>query len=811
MTEKQKEREIVLTDEQRAIVESSAQRLTVVAAAGSGKTEVIKQRYLHLVTVHGYSADQILAITFTRKAAAEMKKRIVAALVGAGRFEQAQIAETGPIQTLHSFCERVLRENALEAGIDPDFEIAEEQEANRLFDLAFRSAVLEALEKSPEAYDITVRLAGAREFRSAPGPDSTLRRRVYDVLSVIRSSEIDRKRFEEIHRDEKAWTRAWKEAMMADCCLEGEPDQHDWPDAVVKAYRARHAGYKTNLTKALLPEAEHVRATLGLAAIAAETWRRLDELMDERQVFDFACLERLAVDLVRNDPLVQRRIRERFKAVLVDEAQDLNPVQYRLLEALGIENEMLVGDLRQSIYGFRQAEPALFRARLDRGNPKWRGGDDLSQEPGPVESTARRERWENENDLPPPEPESSEADGDEPDANGLTNKVLSRNFRTDPAILEFIRLVPDRSAPEFESDPGGKQEMIRGVEVWQAPGGKDNVAATVAAGIARLMDEKVEPGHIAVLVRKHDEVAKIESRLKARKIPVRTDGGGTFYFHVEIRDFANALEGLVDPDADASLLAVLYSPFAGLSLDSIVLLAAGERPIWRRLRAFEPPVEEDREKLARFLEWFEELSRFADRSTAWELVAELFRRSPYLVEAARHPDARQTLANVRKLLSLAAGQPDLSPREFAERIRFMQKYRLREGNAPLLTESCSEVSILTIHKAKGLEFPIVVFASPGMELEGRAQELEIDRDTGLVALNLKAPNTLPYAWLTAKSKRKDREESMRLLYVALTRCESRLILVQPEVLRYSPVGRWLHDVLRKLQGHPGITYWKPVF
>lgn len=117
------------TKEQQAVIDAPESAFTVIAAAGAGKTFVLVERYLRHVEDEGLGADQILTITFTKKAAAEMKSRIVGRLRTKGLFDQAQVAETGPIQTIHSFCERLLRENALEAGLDPQFEIMSEEQS----------------------------------------------------------------------------------------------------------------------------------------------------------------------------------------------------------------------------------------------------------------------------------------------------------------------------------------------------------------------------------------------------------------------------------------------------------------------------------------------------------------------------------------------------------------------------------------------------------------------------------------------------------------------------------------------------------
>ena len=135
------------TLEQRKAIEANDKQLVVQAGAGAGKTRVLVERFLRHVIEDKYGADEILTITFSRKAAAEMKRRIVTALRDAGRWEDAQIAETGPIQTIHSFCERLLRENSLVAGLDPQFEVLDEVDSVAWLEEALQESLVVNLEQ----------------------------------------------------------------------------------------------------------------------------------------------------------------------------------------------------------------------------------------------------------------------------------------------------------------------------------------------------------------------------------------------------------------------------------------------------------------------------------------------------------------------------------------------------------------------------------------------------------------------------------------------------------------------------------------
>ena len=176
----------VLTSEQKAVVAAEDKSFVVRASAGTGKTTTLVARYLRLVTLDGLRPDQILTVTFTRKAAAEMKRRIVSALVAGGLRDEAQIAETGPIQTIHGFCERVLRECSVDAGLDPDFNILDETEASRRMKGAIQEAIASFVEM-PLADELLERLAGKRNYMGN-SPHSMLEDSIRDVVGRLRGS-----------------------------------------------------------------------------------------------------------------------------------------------------------------------------------------------------------------------------------------------------------------------------------------------------------------------------------------------------------------------------------------------------------------------------------------------------------------------------------------------------------------------------------------------------------------------------------------------------------------------------------------------
>lgn len=727
---------IELTEEQAAVVTASHAAFTVRAAAGAGKTRVLVQRYLRHVKEDGIRPDRILAITFTRKAAAEMKERIVGLLREEGRLWDAQVAETGPIQTIHGFCERVLRENALSAGIDPTFTILAEDDAKRLLRRAFEQAV-ESVKDEPfvaGALRLCAGKAGESSKKLLRGRTRTvhafLEESVEQILKSLRGADVSLEQLEATHADPTSLSVAWESAVLAAAPMAVQEaaaiaEGGSFLERLAAAYRGverKVPGWIKNLDTG-----ECARQSCGIMRVALETWRRLEAAMEREQGFDFIELEARAVRLVTESAATRQRLQGHYAVVLVDEAQDLNPVQYRLIASLGLSTEMLVGDAQQSIYGFRLADVELFLARSEQ-TPCLR---------------------------------------------------LSLNFRSEPGILRFVDRVfahawNGRYHPMTQAEFAFEEQAPQydGVELWETP---TFDPPQTALWIHELIAEGESPGDIAVLVTGGSAAERISEALDRREVPNRIMGGtAQFYTRMVVRDVANALQALADPTDDAALLALLRSPIVGASLDAVVLLG-GKRPVIEALAEFQSPVPGDQEAIARLMGWYAPLSLLADRLSAWEALGEVLRSSPFLERLAARRKG-QELANVRKLFAMAAAQPHIGLAEFARRIREVQVLGHREGDAPAIDEARDAVSIMTVHKAKGLEFPVVVLPDTFQSPSWRQNHIRLDARLGLTAIALDQDSTnCPYArWLDERRKQRESEESLRKLYVAMTRAKRRL-------------------------------------
>lgn len=761
------------SDEQRAATTSAESRFTVRAAAGSGKTSVLANRYVWFVREQGISPDRILTITFTNKSAEEMKSRIVNGLRDLGMLDAAQIAETGPIQTAHSFCQRLLKENAVWIGVDPEFELITDGRTAEIFDEALRRTLVYLPREDDLVASYISRHVGERAYRSLTGLETVIQRRVDKILDAVRTSSWTPETLEALYASPGALADAWLKVLTDDLPSEYRLwKSGESPAEVAARIRElmKQAGERRIpewVRKASPAEVDgrYLEDAVALVRIAIETWRELDHIMDQRQQFDFARLERLAVDLVTTSPDARERLRGSYSVALVDEAQDLNPVQYQLLDGMGLEWEMLVGDPQQSIYRFRHADRELFMARS--------------------------------RDLP--------------------CLRLTKNHRSAPGILAFVdalfeKIWPDDYDPMRPSEPDEDlfgsvlPHDFTGVEFWPV---EDDCERQIAFGVKEIVDSGTSARDIAVLVSNGKEAASYSTALTDAGVPnVIVGGRDAFYTRLEVRDIANFLEAVADPYNDLALLSFLRTPAVDLSLDAIVLLAQ-DKPIYPRLRTLQSPIAGDDEKVEEFLRWFEPITAYADRVPAWELIAEAFRASSWLASIAKRPNRDQELANMRKFLLVASGRLETYAAEFASEIRRIQSVRHTEGDAPAVNRDADIVQIMTVHKAKGLEFEVVVLPTLLTKPIRSKYDPVFDVKSGMLVDWSRPISTLVTGIGQRLTAAADAED-LRKLYVALTRAKSRLCLPMNPKERANTASKIISATMNYPDlVPPGVVIWPP--
>ncbi|MBO2440000.1 DNA helicase PcrA [Actinomadura nitritigenes] len=651
-----------LNEQQRAAVVHSGGPLLIVAGAGSGKTRVLTHRIAHLLGERGAHPGQILAITFTNKAAAEMKER-VDALVGPR-------SRAMWVMTFHSACVRILRREAKRLGFPTSFSIYDQADAQRLMALVCRELDLDPKRYPPKSFSAQV--------------------------SNLKNELID---------------------------------------------------YETFKNRA----STHMEQTL------AEAYEMYQARLQQAGAMDFDDLIMMTVNLLQVFPEAAEHYRRRFRHVLVDEYQDTNHAQYELVreltapvEGVGAAELCVVGDADQSIYAFRGAT---------------------------IRNILEFER-------------------DYPDA---TTILLEQNYRSTQTILSAANAVIERNAdrkPKRLWSDQGEGHKITG---YVADNEHDE-AAFVAHEVDRLTDAgDARPGDVAVFYRTNAQSRVFEEVFIRVGLPYKVVGGVRFYERKEIRDLLAYLRVLANPEDTVSLRRILNVPKRGIGDRAeacVEAYASRERiSFWQALR-----VPEDVPGMAtrsinavrEFVLLLDELGAAAASLTPADLVVQILDRSGYLAElqASKDPQDETRVENLRELEAVA--------REFEERLDgesaegrlpdFLEQVALvadadsipggakggpvPPGEQPEETDQ-GVVTLMTLHTAKGLEFPVVFLT--GME-----------------------DGVFPH--LRAMSNPKELEEERRLAYVGITRARQRLYLSRATMRsswgapQVNPPSRFLGEV-----------------
>jgi len=794
-----------LTPEQRRAVERRDASLLVRAGAGTGKTTVLVERFVEAVTEDGAEVEQVLAITFTEKAAAEMKSRVRRRFLKLGRREDARAAESAWVSTIHGLCSRILRAHALSAGVDPDFRVLDEVDAERLATDAFDGALEEFM-----GVGDTERV----EMVAAYTPDR-LRDMVRTAYSHLRSRGERHPRLEETlppqpageaDRLEAAARAALTELAVAPGGVTVERavesiDSRSEIKGKAKAldthtceeYREALAAYRT----LEVAEREHRDHTM-LRVLLELYGERYAGSKRERSALDFEDLELVARDLLAGDEGLREAYSSRFEHVLVDEFQDTNRLQNQLLGLLSRGNLFRVGDENQSIYRFRNADVSVFREH-------WRD----AQQAGRAESITVNFRSRGEVlDAIDLAFERTWGDSFEP----LREAPGSREPAS-PVEPCVDLLVVDRGRDawkEFteQGDPFG--EALHGAPAWRA---------AEARLLAKRVDELTRGGpwsygDVVLLFRATTAMGLFERALDERGIPVHVVGGRGYWGQQQVADLRHWLAALANPLDGLALYSVLASPLAGLSLDALALIGLYARRSrwdpWRMVR--EPPEElarslpgPDRPKLRAFVDRFEAERRIVGQVSLETLIDRAVTSTGYDRHLLALPGGTRRMANVRKLMRMARQYEVDEGRDlrgFIDAVAERDVIQAREGEAPLEAEALDAVRMMTVHRAKGLEFPVVCLADLGKDGRDDDGQLRISEDgsVGLRLANLGggAVDSTKLAEIKAEGKRAAEEEERRIFYVAVTRAQEHLVLSgatdlakRPEPAELSEPMRWI--------------------
>jgi ATP-dependent exoDNAse (exonuclease V) beta subunit len=742
-----------LTAEQELAVARRSEPLLLSAAAGSGKTSVLVERFVRAVREDTLAPGKILAITFTDRAAGELRERVRARLLELDEREAARDTEAAFVGTFHGFCARLLRAHALTAGLEPEFAILDERLAGRLRGEAFTVALRAFMQgERAEAVDLLAAYGAERVQAMILAVHAQLRSRGQRLPRLPAPAPSPMPRLWAGPANGEAQTTG---ATRQERDGAAGQERDGGPDGQADADGGRGRD-----------DAEAAAACLLLDELLAGFGDAYERLKRERGAVDFDDLELCALALLHEHESVRTAWSARFELLMVDEFQDTNHRQLAILRALDRGNLFTVGDEHQSIYGFRHADVSLLRDR--RAELDQRGGA----------------------------------------------LALTRNFRSRAPLLNVVNAVfADRLAafaplvaarPDVQAREPLVDLLLTARTGWEgalaeqvaaglppAPPWRQAEARMLAQHVRELVDCKgVRPGDVVVLLRALGDVHVYERALQL--CGLRTLAAvGAFWEHQQVGDVLAYLRALANPLDEHALYATFASPLVGLSRDSLALLAHAARAsgasVWETaLRAGEEPAgipAPERDALQSFCASMVEERAAASRRTIAQLIERAVRAGAYREHVLGLPSGERRLANVYKLLRFARrfeASEGRDLRGFLDLAAHLGDSAGGEAHAPVDAGEPEAVRLMSIHAAKGLEFPVVCVADLGRAPNTRMPDLLVDGDrVGLALVRLdgaRATPALDFERLCEERRRAEAEEEDRIMYVAMTRASERLVL-----------------------------------
>jgi len=844
--------------EQRQAIEIHDRAVLVSAGAGTGKTWTLTQRFLFLLEQHkDWAIDSIIAVTFTEKAAREMRTRIRQAV-------EKRAAETGDptwqarrrdmdrmqVSTVHSLCSRILREHSIAAGIDPYFKVLDEQVTEVLKEEAVRQTLVELAESNEPGLELLVSLKVGdlqEELANLLDQRGTVKRIFAEFPDEATLLERWSSGIEEMHQ--ALWRKQKQEFPALDDLLHTLPGfaimdptdklassvtnaqegcQHfqagNWSAAMQSWTMINRIGGKagnwggTDKLKSLkedlkvLQDVTAVYKKAGImdgigpsddaAAHALQYWRSLWErletvytrLKDAQQALDFDDLELLTLRLLEATPRDSRLAGylDGINHLMVDEFQDTNLIQKQIAYALAHPSTggrlFVVGDAKQSIYRFRQAQVSVF----------------------------------------------SEVQADIARITGMSAIPLNVSFRTQPALtlalnalFEYTLRPVSSEYQTFEARPGPLQavrdqvadqpEAPAPVEVWIIPS-ETSDGTKVSAEDGRILEAQILAQRLldlehsgyqvwdkytssyrpfqfkdaAILFRATTSFPLYEAQFKALELPYLTVSGRGYYDRPEIQDLMALLAALHNRHDDLNLAAALRSPLFSLSDETLYQLRwhaqDGQRslePIAYHHALHTPPQTEQSRNVQDAACILDELWEMVGRTDPWRLLRRALDLTAYETTMAMNDSGRggngRQRSNVQKFMAFARTHGGASLPDFLRSLQDLKAREAREGEALGQAPESGAVQLMSIHASKGLEFPVVCVADLGRENRAiGTQRLLHDPTFGMVCqsrdLNGDWQKPAGYAWAAWKIGQMEEAENKRLLYVACTRAADLLIL-----------------------------------
>ena len=861
------------TKEQEKVINLRNRSLLVSAAAGSGKTAVLVQRIISMVTdeTDPLDIDRLLVVTFTNAAAAEMRERVGAAIENALEQDpynqhlqrQLTLVHNAQITTIDSFCIRILRDHFHKIDLEPGFRIADEGELKLLREDVCEAVLEDFYQKAdPEFLRFADSYSGAKN-------DLQIKEMILKLYNYAESYPWPKEWLEtcvqqyeaanEAELEEKSWIRdflSYLNVRVEDLItaqeklleLTQEPDgpymyeasiaddlrqlenlrkcEHfsQW-QAAISAIDFKNIGrsgkYEGSVAKkdavmsgrkrmkdqidkwkktifATMLEVQLERLTQTskmvrmLVTLTQAFSDRFQEEKQKKNMLDFSDVEHNALrELVDSETkeLTETALeyQQQYREVMIDEYQDSNYVQETLLTAVsgvknGNENLFMVGDVKQSIYRFRLARPELFMDKYHRFST-----EESSQQRIDLHRNfrSRREVVEAVNDIFYP----------------LMEKDLGNVAYDAEAALYAGAVYPD-----YENADCCKPELLLVPSQESGMERREQEAAAVAGRIRELVETQEIPGitykDIVLLLRSMSGWAETYQKVFEQEgIPLIVASKTGYFSATEVQTVLSLLRVLDNPYQDIPLAAVMKSYFGKFSSEELAQIRS-EYPGMPFYQCVEQmlPVSE---KIIAFQEMLQKFRQRIPYTPIHRLLQEILDETGYRNYVAALPAGEQRRANLDMLMEKAVAYEQTSYHGLFHFIRYidrLMKYDVDYGEAEIVSEQENAVRLMSIHKSKGLEFPVVFVCGMGKQFN------EQDLNSNMIfhpefGIGLKwfdcekrtKANTLIHQIFAMEAKKENLGEELRVLYVALTRAKEKLILAGtcklPEEGQYSGFSR----------------------
>lgn len=853
------------TEKQLDVINTRGRNILVSAAAGSGKTAVLVERIIQLITDEeaDVNIDELLVVTFTRAAASEMKERIREALEKIAEsqpdnenvIKQLALIHNANISTIDSFCATVVRENFDKIDLDPNFRIGDETEIEMLkadvISEMLEEYYLEAEEEfmhlaeqyssgkladnigeligqlykyasghsNPERWvercgDI-YHIKDAEMFETSPFMELLLSMARKEVQGIIDNLNMALEISEE--SDGPGCSQALKSLISDIEAVKDAEDYHKMRMAFrgVKSVTLRGVKGCDELKKKQVQDIKK-KAMDKLGKIEKELFSQtMEELAADicnsresvemiiRLTLDF--MERFAREkaekgimdfndqahfalkiLVEEDEdgnthpsQVAKEMSHKFKEIMIDEYQDSNYVQEDILTSVsngqGVNNIFMVGDVKQSIYRFRQAEPKLFLEKYKKYS------SDLNSDNCKI--------------------------------------VLDRNFRSRREVIDSVNYIFNYIMNEKVGgiDYKNGNGLTYGADYGEAPIGQDNSTEVIfiegeerraeADYVAKKILEITDPvsgmkitekgqgertvkySDIAILLRSVKGISEIYmEQLEENGIPAFADSKTGYYQAMEVRTVISALSVIDNPRQDIPLATVLVSPMFSFTENELAMIKAENvcETLYENLILYAENGESEIivGKVIHFLEVLNKYRKKVMYTSVYDLIHQLLEETGYDYYITAMPNGKRRHLNIEALKEKAVAYEATSYKGLFNFIRYIEKLQYLDsddGEASVNSENDNIVRIMSIHKSKGLQFPVVFLCDTNGGTKTDTDKIVVDGDGNVGVdfidekLKVKSP-TIVKTLIRKENKEEDMAERLRILYVALTRAKEKLYI-----------------------------------